>query len=116
MVISAPGQTPGQRGQGPGATLPHDCYALPHQPLRIGRDAENTLILNDARVSAYHAQITSDGQHFWIEDFGSTNGTYINGIRVQTRTQLLPECLIKMGTTIMRFTYLPTDDLDEAPH
>jgi pSer/pThr/pTyr-binding forkhead associated (FHA) protein len=76
----------------------------------IGREDDNTLIVNDDQASAYHAKITSDGQQFRIEDLGSTNGTYIDGIRIYTLSQLRPGCLIKIGSTILKFGYIPTDE------
>lgn len=80
------------------------------QPLLLGRDADNTLSLEDDQASAHHAKVTSDGQQFWIEDLGSTNGTYVDGVRIHDRTLLHSECLIKIGTTIVKFESRPIEE------
>jgi len=51
-------------------------------PFRIGRHAENDLILRDNRASRTHARIVADGGEYWIEDCGSRHGTFLNGKRV----------------------------------
>lgn len=73
------------------------------QAFTLGRHTDNDFIINDAQASAHHARITTDGQEFWMEDLGSTNGTYVDGVRLQDRIRLLPESLIKIGSTIVKF-------------
>ena len=48
-------------------------------PVSIGRDADNTLVLHDPHVSRHHARITLDDGDYWIEDLKSQNGTLLNG-------------------------------------
>ena len=48
----------------------------------IGRSAESDVKIDNAGVSAQHAKIVRSGDEFFIEDYGSRNGTYINGQRV----------------------------------
>ncbi len=61
-------------------------------PLRavnaIGRDPGNDVVLRDDFASVRHAVVWRDGQGWWVEDVGSTNGTYLNGDRVARRTPL----------------------------
>lgn len=52
----------------------------------IGRADDNTVILGDVSVSAHHAVITTLFQASFIEDLGSTNGTYVNGKRIIKHT------------------------------
>jgi hypothetical protein len=50
--------------------------------LTIGRGLSNDIILEDARVSRHHAQLRYKTRRFWVTDLGSTNGTFVNGERV----------------------------------
>ncbi|MFI5261859.1 MAG: FHA domain-containing protein [Candidatus Limnocylindrales bacterium] len=45
----------------------------------IGRDADNTVVVDDPFASARHAQLTYRGRVWYVEDLGSTNGTMLNG-------------------------------------
>ncbi|MFI1012071.1 FHA domain-containing protein [Streptomyces sp. NPDC020965] len=55
----------------------------PSRPYSLGRDPQGDLVLADARVSWRHATISWNGQSWVIEDHQSTNGTYVEGQRVQ---------------------------------
>jgi pSer/pThr/pTyr-binding forkhead associated (FHA) protein len=48
----------------------------------IGRNVNNTVFVEDDFVSANHAMLTFRGRSWFIEDQGSTNGTYVNGHRI----------------------------------
>lgn len=51
--------------------------------ITIGRSSENDVVLNDIKASRVHCQIVQhDNGSFSVVDFGSTNGTYVNGVRV----------------------------------
>lgn len=52
-------------------------------PFRIGRQADNDLVLRDSRVSRVHARISAEDGRYVIEDTGSRHGTFVNGRRVQ---------------------------------
>lgn len=54
-------------------------------PFRIGRHADNHLIIRDTRASRSHARILVDRGEYWIEDCGSRHGTFVNGVRVERR-------------------------------
>ncbi|HEV8269049.1 MAG TPA: FHA domain-containing protein [Thermoanaerobaculia bacterium] len=64
-------------GSGSGATFRIDEIA------RIGRDASNEVPLAREGVSRLHATVRFEGGSFWLEDSGSTNGTFLNGKRVK---------------------------------
>lgn len=49
----------------------------------IGRDVNNTIVIDDPFASSEHAALTFRGRAWYIEDLGSTNGTYVNGSRVE---------------------------------
>jgi pSer/pThr/pTyr-binding forkhead associated (FHA) protein len=48
----------------------------------IGRDVNSTIFIDDDFVSGTHAMLTFRGRSWFIEDQGSTNGTYVNGHRI----------------------------------
>jgi len=58
--------------------------SLASSPVRVGRAADNDLVLTDPEVSRYHARLEADGEGWRAVDLGSTNGTWINGVRVST--------------------------------
>jgi putative nucleotidyltransferase with HDIG domain len=52
-------------------------------PLSIGRDPENALVLEHSAISRFHCQITTESGRYFIRDLDSTNGTYLNGRRIE---------------------------------
>jgi hypothetical protein len=48
----------------------------------LGRDVNNTIVVEDPFVSTEHAALTFRGRAWYIEDLGSTNGTFVNGSQV----------------------------------
>jgi hypothetical protein len=48
----------------------------------LGRDVNNTVVVDDAFASAEHAVLTFRGRAWYLEDRGSTNGTYVNASRI----------------------------------
>src|SRR5215472_12831743 len=70
--------------------------AIEHLPFRIGRHADNDLILRDSRASRTHARILAEDGAYWIEDCGSRHGTFLNGTRI-TRRELRHSDKIEFG-------------------
>ncbi len=69
----------------------------------IGRGAENTMRLEgDDFVSSRHAVLEPRADGLWVEDAGSTNGTYVNGARVTTPRLLRRGDVVRIGQTDMR--------------
>jgi len=54
----------------------------------VGRKASNDIVLEDSAVSREHAVFTYEGGEYWVEDLQSTNGTFINGIKVERKTRI----------------------------
>jgi hypothetical protein len=48
----------------------------------LGRDVNNAIVIDDPFASSEHAALTYRGRSWYVEDIGSTNGTYLNGRRV----------------------------------
>lgn len=75
--------------------------------LRIGRELDNDVVVpDDGFVSRYHAWITYEKEHFWLEDLGSTNGTLLNGELLGRRELLASGDKIKIGESEMTFELL----------
>lgn len=72
------------------------AVALRQPRLHIGRHPHNTLVLPDTHVSGVHAVLQRTESGWWIDDLGSTNGTWINGKRVNT-SLLLPDDVLRIG-------------------
>jgi pSer/pThr/pTyr-binding forkhead associated (FHA) protein len=70
--------------------------------LSIGRTEENDLALPaDPSISARHARIVIDQGQYWLEDLGSTNGTYLGEGKVQGRVLIGPGTVFVVGRTTL---------------
>lgn len=70
-------------------------------PVRVGKDDQATLRILDPAVSRHHFTITAQDDGFLVEDVGSTNGTYVGGIRVE-RALLVPGSVLRAGGSTLR--------------
>ena len=75
----------------------------------------NDLTLDDPRVSRRHALLRRVGSAFRIEDLGSTNGTYVNGIRLEGRQELVEHDRVRIGATLLCFNLRDDLELDAEP-
>jgi hypothetical protein len=71
--------------------------------LLLGRDKPAEVIVEDPFASARHARIVARGPYNFLEDLGSTNGTYLNGSRVDGPERLAPGDKITIGDTEFRY-------------
>ncbi|MGH2742318.1 MAG: FHA domain-containing protein [Thermoleophilaceae bacterium] len=89
-VVAAMGHQPGTRFDvGAGATL--------------GRSDGADINVNDPFASSAHARIFQRGDFMYLEDMGSTNGTYLNGRQVRTTERLKVADTIRIGDTEYRY-------------
>ncbi len=65
--------------------------------IQIGRDPSNDVVVPSPNVSRFHAQIQKVGQRYRVEDLRSSNGTFVNGERIEGSTWLKPEDTIRVG-------------------
>ncbi len=75
-----------------------------NKQLRIGRSPENDINVVDSAVSAVHAEIDYDGGFFYITDFQSRNGTFVNRELVISR-RLAQDDVISIGNHNLKFIY-----------
>lgn len=68
----------------------------------IGRHTRSDLTVMDENVSAQHARLTHHHGRWWLEDLNSTNGTFLNGSKLNTPTVVITEDEFRCGNT--RFT------------
>jgi pSer/pThr/pTyr-binding forkhead associated (FHA) protein len=73
-------------------------------PTTIGRSDDNVLVLDgDDYASGHHARVESGLDGTWVTDLDSTNGTYVNGERIEGRRRLHEGDLLQVGDTELAF-------------
>lgn len=77
-------------------------YEIGDKPLTIGRDASEAIQIMDQGVSRQHAELFKIGEMYFIRDLGSTNGTFVNDVRI-TEELLRAGDQIRIGTTVLVF-------------
>jgi pSer/pThr/pTyr-binding forkhead associated (FHA) protein len=83
-------------GSSAGTSVP-----LSEVPIVIGRGADARIILDDDYVSTRHARVGYSGDQWFVEDLGSTNGTYLGSARIHQATALVMGAQIRIGKTIL---------------
>jgi pSer/pThr/pTyr-binding forkhead associated (FHA) protein len=74
---------------------------LDHAPILIGRGNDAAIRLDDDYVSTRHARIAASGDQWFVEDLGSTNGTYIGTVRITQPTTITLGTQVRIGKTIL---------------
>jgi pSer/pThr/pTyr-binding forkhead associated (FHA) protein len=70
--------------------------------IMIGRGADCQLILDDDYVSTRHARVVATPNGVYVEDLGSTNGSYVNGQRITSPTTITLADSVRIGKTMLR--------------
>ena len=73
--------------------------SLSGQPVLIGRADDSTLVLTDDYASTRHARLSKRGSEWYVEDLGSTNGTYLDRAKVTTAVRVPIGTPIRIGKT-----------------
>ncbi|HEY0904031.1 MAG TPA: FHA domain-containing protein [Marmoricola sp.] len=78
-----------------------EVVSLDGAPLLIGRGNDAAIRLDDDYVSTRHARIGSSGDQWYVEDLGSTNGTYVGNSRISQPTAISLGTQVRIGKTIL---------------
>jgi pSer/pThr/pTyr-binding forkhead associated (FHA) protein len=88
QIVMRAGPTPGK------------VFPVSGESFTIGREPGNGIVINDAEISRKHARMAQQGNTYTIEDLGSTNGTFVNGVRLTAPHALRPGEVIALGEQI----------------
>ncbi len=82
----------------------------------VGRSSDLDMVLVEDMVSRKHARIAMQSDQIWIEDLGSTNGTFVNGERVPpyTEVRLVDRDQIRLAADVTGDVSLPRGETDPA--
>lgn len=74
---------------------------LGSQPVLMGRADDSTLVLTDDYASTRHARLSPRGGDWYVEDLGSTNGTYLDRAKVTTAVRVPLGTPVRVGKTVI---------------
>jgi pSer/pThr/pTyr-binding forkhead associated (FHA) protein len=94
------GRTPRQLIVTQGA-LAGTRISLDSRPILIGRADDSTLVLDDDYASTRHARIAQQGEEWYVEDLGSTNGTYLDRAKVTGPTRVPLGVPVRIDKTVI---------------
>jgi pSer/pThr/pTyr-binding forkhead associated (FHA) protein len=74
-------------------------------PFTVGRAGDCGLPVNDQKMSKQHFRIAKDNAGFWVEDVGSTNGTFVQGAPISGTVPLPNQGVIRAGGAVFVFCH-----------
>ena len=74
-----------------------DEHYIIEENLTLGRKGDNDIIIKDPFVSKAHFNITKDEEQYFLQDLNSSNGTFLNGVRVSDVSKLTNGDSIRIG-------------------
>ncbi len=89
-----------------GAQTEHELRAIN----TLGRHPDQTVQILDRVVSKEHCLVNYGENHYWLQDMGSRNGTYVNGIQIRGKTRLRDGDTITLGSTRVIYVQKPPED------
>ena len=90
--------------------------AVPEGGLGIGRSADNAVVVHDEGVSRYHARLLFDNGSLWLQDAGSRNGVFVNGVRVTGHRALKVGDMIKLAQHVFELRWHDEAGAGHPPH
>ncbi len=90
-------------------------YTLSEAEATIGRSSNNDIMIDDPEVSRRHARILRQGIAFQIVDWGSTNGTFVNGRRVTSPTPLQDGDSVELGESVSMIFWQTDANIPPVP-
>ena len=83
-------------------------------PITIGRDARQTLVFDDTQLSRLHACVSLVNGEVVAEDLKSTNGTFLDGVRMTEPVTLREGQVVRMGGQLLTYERRSRRDIDRA--
>lgn len=101
------------RGTG---TEHEEAILVSNSPFTVGRKPGSSLQLNFKTISSNHAQLITHNGELWVEDLGSTNGTYVNGKKIVDRIRLNEADLVQFADIAYRVKFDQSETTSATMH
>ncbi|MEM8932163.1 MAG: SpoIIE family protein phosphatase, partial [Acidobacteriota bacterium] len=100
FLVGLAGATEGQR------------FGIGRRPVVLGR-RQAEIVLDDPAVSGRHCRVTLSGDDLWVEDLGSSNGTFVDGRRISAATAVPVGHALRLGASELRHELRSRDELQQ---
>lgn len=81
--------------------MPGKTFPVEEEENILGRDLANEIVISDPEVSRRHARFFIRDENVFVEDLGSTNGTFLNGERISSPQQLRSGDVVTLGESVV---------------